>query len=263
MGTPMPTWDQIRGWTPILMFHEVLPDDTAALPPYAVTQSRLRAVLADFTRRGYRPGTLQDVVAGLDGGGPPHGRRLVLTFDDGTRDFFDYALPVLQEFDFTATLFIVAGLVGRTRSWHMPGDGGALPPVPLLTAGQLRDLVAAGFVVGAHTMTHPVLPTLSSDQAQREIAGSRATLQSMLGRPVEWFAYPYVALTSAIQAQVRDAGYWGACGGYHHPHSRYHLARIDGSVFTVPQLRLRTSGLFYWTRRFVRQARLRTPARAA
>ena len=259
----MPTWGQIRGWTPILMLHEVLPDDTAALPPYAVTQSRLRGVLADFTRRGYRPGTLHDAVAGLDGGSLPRGRRLVLTFDDGTHDFLDYALPVLQEFDFTATLFIVAGLVGRTRAWHMPGNGAALPPVRLLNAGQLRDLTAAGFTAGSHTLTHPVLPTLAADEAMREIAGSRATLQSILGRPVEWFAYPYVALTPTIQAQVREAGYWGAAGGYHHPHSRYHLARIDASVFTVPQLRLRTSGLFYWTRRLVRQARLRAAAPAA
>jgi peptidoglycan/xylan/chitin deacetylase (PgdA/CDA1 family) len=175
------------------MFHEVLPDDTAALPPYAVTQSGLRAVLADFTRRGYRPGTLPDAVAGLDGGSLPRGRRLVLTFDDGTHDFLDYALPVLQEFDFTATLFIVAGLVGRIRTWHMPGNSESLPPVRLLNAGQLRDLAATGFTVGSHTLTHPVLPTLAADQAMREIAGSRATLQSMLGRPVEWFAYPYVA----------------------------------------------------------------------
>src|SRR5215204_7430444 len=95
----------IRGWTPILMLHEVLPDSTANLPPYAVTRGTLRAILADFTARGYTTGTLDDVITPIHGPGAP--QRLVLTFDDGTADFLDHALPVLQEFQFSATLFVV------------------------------------------------------------------------------------------------------------------------------------------------------------
>src|SRR5436189_4111192 len=89
-------------WTPILMFHEVLPDGTQPLPPYSITRSGLRAVLGDFISRGYRPGTLEDVLAGRgmgDNGSEAdrrHGKRVVLTFDDGTRDFVDNALPVSQ-----------------------------------------------------------------------------------------------------------------------------------------------------------------------
>src|SRR6476469_5531060 len=107
----------IRGWTPILMFHEVLPDSTAPLPPYAVTRATLRAILADFAGRGYTSGTLDDVTTQLTHPQAVQPRRLVLTFDDGTADFLDQALPVLQEFNFSATLFIVAGLIGGRRTW--------------------------------------------------------------------------------------------------------------------------------------------------
>src|SRR6478672_9703252 len=83
-------------WTPVLMLHEVFPDNAASLPPYSITQSGLRAVLQDFTARGYSSGTLEDVVDGS----AHRGKKVVLTFDDGTSDFTEYALPVLREFNF-------------------------------------------------------------------------------------------------------------------------------------------------------------------
>src|SRR5689334_17619193 len=159
------------------MFHEVLPDTTTPLPPYAVTRSTLRAILADFAARGYTAGTLDDVISGMT---RPPGirprRKLVLTFDDGTADFVEHALPVLQEFNFSATLFIVAGLIGGRRSWqHRAGDG-ALAPVPLLTAADLRRLAGQGFTIGSHTLSHPALPTLPPTEAALEIARSRNLL---------------------------------------------------------------------------------------
>src|SRR6476659_17432 len=107
----MQTWQTLRHWTPILMLHEVLPDDQAPLPPYAITRAGLRAILADFTRRGYTSGTLDEVRA------PHRPKRLVLTFDDGTADFLEHALPILEEFKFSATLCIVADFVGKQRTW--------------------------------------------------------------------------------------------------------------------------------------------------
>lgn len=235
------------------MLHEVLPDSTANLPPYAITRATLRAILADFTARGYTSGTLDDVITPIHGPGAPR-RRLVLTFDDGTADFLEHALPVLQEFQFAATLFIVAGLVGGRRSWRNP-DGTMLEPVPLMTAADLRGLAGRGFAIGSHTMSHAALPALTPTAAAAEIARSRNVLSDLLGQAVDWFAYPYVQADASTRALVRGAGYRGAVGGGNQRHERYYLNRIEAAVFTLPQLRLRCNGLFQFTRHTYRQVR--------
>ena len=244
----MAPWSVRYRWTPILMFHEILPDTAAACSPYAATPAKLRVVLADFTRRGYTSGTLQDVIA------PRRAKRLVVTFDDGTADFLDYALPVLEEFSFSATLFVVAGAVGGRRGWTTRA-GGPLRPVPLLAAADLRALAARNFTIGSHTLTHRALTDLAPAQAEAEIRDSRARLTDLLGAPVAWFAYPYVAVDAAIQARVCAAGYAAACGGYHQPNGRYNLTRLDAAVFTVAELRRRSSALFHLTRSLLRRAR--------
>ena len=250
-------------WVPILMFHEVLPDDTAHLPPYAVTRSGLRAILSDFASRGYSAGTLDDVIHrhgfAENGGGTPtaKGKQVVITFDDGTRDFLDNALPVLQETGFTATLFIVAGMVGGKRTWHaLPGQPN-LAQVPLMDADELRTLHNRGFTIGSHSVAHPLLNTLSDKDAREELARSRSILTEMIGQPIKWFAYPYLAATETTKKLANESGYWGACGGPNQPHSQYYLNRVDGSGYTLPELRKRTSGLYHITRQLVRQARYR------
>ena len=240
-------------WTPILMLHEVLPDSTSSLPPYAMTQSGFRSVLRDFASRGYKSGTLDDVLAGKG----RRGKRVVLTFDDGTADFIEYALPVLEEFKFTATLFIVAGLIGKSRLWLARPGQEALREVPLMPAPDLRDLHARGFTIASHSMMHPSLPSLSPEEAAKEAVHSRELLSDMVGGPVMWFAYPYNAATAQSREAVRAAGYEGACGGTHQAHSRYYMNRIDPSMYTLPELRLRTNGLFHTGRELVRQVRYR------
>ena len=77
-----------------------------------------------------------------------------------------------------------------------------------------------------------------------------------MGHSVRWFAYPYVAADGRAKAIVREAGYDGACGGLDRVHEPYYLTRVDVALFTLPQLRLRSNGLFCVARQFVRSVRL-------
>lgn len=100
--------------------------------------------------------------------------------------------------------------------------GTALPDDLMLTSRQLLDLHEAGMTIGAHTVTHPILATLSDEIAMREIAESRRRLEALLRNQVRYFAYPngrpgkdYKAVHVAM---VRDLGFeaavstaWGAC----------------------------------------------------
>lgn len=236
------------------MYHEVVPDGTETLPPYSVTQSQLRDVLKDFAARGYTSGSLDDVVGGQQQVNSNSRKRLVLTFDDGTSDFVEYALPVLQELGFSATLFIVAGLVGKRRVWTALDGQPALTPVPLLGTTDIRDLRHMGFTIGSHTVSHPWLPALNYEDVSREVRLSRVMLSDLLGEPVRWFAYPYVAADLKTRSLVQEAGYDGACGGPNRAHEHYYLNRIDASMFSLPELRMRCNGFYHLTRQALRQA---------
>jgi peptidoglycan/xylan/chitin deacetylase (PgdA/CDA1 family) len=249
----------IRNWAPILMFHEVVQDDAPEVPPYGIRQSGLREILQDFLRRGYTPGTLEHALPNSKAN-----KRLVLTFDDGTSDFVEHALPVLQDLGFSATLFIVAGKVGGKRDWAAIRGQAPLAPVPLLGADELRALHARGFTIGSHTCSHcwmsaggveglPDGPSI--EQLRREATHSRDVLSDMIGAPVCWFAYPYLAADRRAREIVREAGYRGACGGPNRPHERYYLNRVDATTFSIRELRRRCSGLFHIGRQLVRQAR--------
>jgi peptidoglycan/xylan/chitin deacetylase (PgdA/CDA1 family) len=182
--------------------------------------------------RGIRLGELLDA---WQGNGCLPERPVVLTFDDGFRNLIDHAAPVLQDLGWPATVFAVAGYCGRTNDW--PSQPPALPRLPLLSYRDLRDLIAAGFEVGAHGVSHAPLPGLPPRAATREIAGARELLQDALGRPVTLFAYPYGLADDASRALVR-AHYRGACGvklAAARPHGDpFELERIDMYYYRCP-----------------------------
>src|SRR4029077_7769952 len=101
-----------------------------------------------------------------------------VTFDDGYRDNIEVALPVLEACGVPATFFLVAPLLGASfPTGHR-----------VMSALQARELLALGHEIGAHSLTHPRLTQVGDEQAQREIAGSKARLEDLLGAEVRAFA---------------------------------------------------------------------------
>jgi peptidoglycan/xylan/chitin deacetylase (PgdA/CDA1 family) len=132
---------------------------------------------------------------------------VALTFDDGYADTLTTAAPLLKRYGFTATCYVVSGALGTYNRWdaqHLRENK------PLMSREQLDEWLAAGMEVGSHSCSHARLHELPMDAALEEIAGSRAALQSMLGVPVEHFAYPFGYFTAETVALVRRAGYSSA-----------------------------------------------------
>ena len=126
---------------------------------------------------------------------------VALTFDDGYANFAEHAVPVLEHFDFPATVFVVADYAGRTSDWPSLPYAKA-PPLPLLGWGELAALPPA-ISVGAHSRTHPDLTRLPAGRCEEELRGSRERLQQRLGRPVRWFAYPYGTSSPAVRTMAQ------------------------------------------------------------
>ena len=131
---------------------------------------------------------------------PP--KPILITFDDGYRSNLDFALPALAEAGYTATVFVVSGLIGRANLW----DADEIQE-PLLSGAELREIRKCGHDVQSHTRTHPNLTKLADRAAIDELLGSRLELQDLTGAPVRVIAYPWGAANARVQRLAARAGY--------------------------------------------------------
>jgi peptidoglycan/xylan/chitin deacetylase (PgdA/CDA1 family) len=199
---------------PILMYHDVASTAAPGFAFYTVAPERFRAQMRFLAWAGYTSVSLDALAEHLISQRPLPERPVVITFDDGFRSCIENAVPVLDRYGFTATFFIVAGLVGDRSRWlrELTADG-----LPLADWPMLRRLVEQGFQCGAHSLSHPHLPSLSADACRAELAESKRVLEEQLRRDVPHVAYPYGEYTAEVRALAVEAGYRTACavrGGF-------------------------------------------------
>ena len=212
----------------VLAFHGVAdqryPDVPLNIQP-SMTSARLRTVLSWLSARFtfLTPGDF------FNGGQP----GVLLTFDDGLASNAENALPLLEQFDAPAIFFIATRHVRDPQDW-LPGwrefarrqwPTEAAVPAPIarqfwdgMTVSQLERCAAHPLItIGSHTVNHPHLPACDDQQLRAELVDSRRWLESVTGRTVELFAYPYGSLDRRTAEAVRAAGYRAAFGEQPHP----------------------------------------------
>lgn len=145
---------------------------------------------------GYKTISIQDLVDHLYHGGPLPRRPVVITFDDGYRDVYVNAFPIMQRFGFTGTVYVVAN--------RLNADG-------FLDLETMKILVEHGWEIGSHSMTHTEL-TQNHGLVRTEILQSRLDLDQALGIEVLTFAYPFGSLDEYVASKVYDYGYQSAVG---------------------------------------------------
>jgi len=217
----------VNSWLPILAYHRICDVPRADDPLNLCARPRdFERVLRYLASHGYRFVSLDTAVDVMSESRSRREKLACLTFDDGYRDFYTHAFPLLRKYGAPATVFLVTGCIGDTNHWD---DRYGLPPLPLLSREEVRELDAQGVEFGSHTVTHRPLPELSAAEQTREIVDSKRALEELLDHPIRFFCYPHVNCDERVQSMVRDAGYSGACGGEQATHSRYLLHRVDVS----------------------------------
>jgi peptidoglycan/xylan/chitin deacetylase (PgdA/CDA1 family)/SAM-dependent methyltransferase len=190
-------------WLPILMYHQVAPSEAGVDDRYRLAPDVFEQQLAFLRGSGYYSVTLQGWRHAMAMHSPLPGRAILLTFDDGYRDFLTYAWPLLKRYGFSAQVFLVPDEIGGYNRW----DRDVRRMAPLLDWNEIRGLQREGVTFGSHTASHPRLTALAPIETVQELVRSRATLSQKLGAPVDALAYPYGAADAVVQHLAGAVGY--------------------------------------------------------
>jgi peptidoglycan/xylan/chitin deacetylase (PgdA/CDA1 family) len=211
---------------PILMYHRinvVTSSTPAASRGLTVHPHDFARQMTWLKRQGYRTITQRQLFEALMCGRKLGPKPIMITFDDGYRDNFFKASPVLLRLGMRATAYVVSGRISG-------------PDPSFLTWPLLRALERRGIEIGSHTVAHHDMTSLSDAQMLEDLTSSRRALERKLGHRIPWLAYPFGAHDERAKRLARRAGYLlavttrhGAVHSARHPLALPRLRVLDST----------------------------------
>lgn len=211
-ATPQPDWKPYAGPVPILEYHVLgRPKTEVPYPELYVPRASFRKQMDWLDKQGYEAVTLERVEDAWYRGGTLPPKPIVISFDDGYRPQYTFALPQL-----------------RRHGW--PGVLNLKAQGSDLYHSNVEAMLKAGWELAAHTINHSDLTTLEGEALEEEVAGSRKLLQREYGVRVKNFCYPAGRFDETVIATVEAAGFEAATTeipGLATKENPYELARIE------------------------------------
>jgi len=183
---------------PILMYHHVMPADQAksiGASSLNVSPDIFRGQIDYLVGKGYQAIGLNQLMPMLSTGSLP-AKPVVLTFDDGYLDFYNFVFPILIEKNIRATVFVISQFTGGER---------------YLTWSQISELAGSGLVlIGNHTLNHPWLSKLERAEENNQIVSAKNIIEQNTGIKTDLFAYPYGNSNDIAKEILKENGFAGA-----------------------------------------------------
>lgn len=178
---------------PILMYHHVNPEARDCLTVSPDTFERQMRFLKE---RHYLVLSVEALAGLIKQGKPIPPKTVVITFDDGNKDNYTYAFPILKKYGLCANLFLIIDEISRPQ-----GDK--------LTWEEVLAMRDSGLIYfGSHALgPEPLVNIKSAEEAKRQIFESKKALEARLNRRVDVFSYPEGRFTPQIRQWVKEAGY--------------------------------------------------------
>lgn len=191
----------------ILMYHSISDEDEAGVHPYyrtVTTPTVFAAQMESLHRAGFSVIGLAEAIRRCTEPEPPKD-SVVITFDDGFRNFYTDAFPILSRYGFAATMFLPTSYIADGQLSFKGKE--------CLSWGEVRELQTHGIAFGSHTMTHPQLHDCDAKSIKQEVVVSKQMIEQKVGCGVESFSYPYAfpetdaSFKVALREELRNAGY--------------------------------------------------------
>lgn len=184
---------------PILMYHEVVelgPSSSYMNHHISINPKKFEQQMRFISENNYKTVFMRDLADNIRANQLEPRKTVALTFDDGTQDFYDTALPLLKKYNIRATLYANPGFDGTNER---------------MTHTMIREISESGLVeIAAHTMLHINLTKVEAEEVHEEVFASKAVLEYITGIPVLSFAYPFGEYTDAAIETIMSAGFQSA-----------------------------------------------------
>ncbi|MGL4772169.1 MAG: polysaccharide deacetylase family protein [Clostridium sp.] len=174
---------------PVLYYHSVDPSESNEV---IISPEKLKQQLQYIVDSGYYPITLTQLYDHLTNNKAIPEKSILITFDDGYMDNYTNAFPILKELDIKATIFVISDVIDNGYN---------------LSTEQIKEMDYYGIDIASHTGSHPNLLNLNYDQQLDEIKRSKEKLESILGKEVTSFAYPYGDYNADSIKAIKESGY--------------------------------------------------------
>jgi len=220
---PLPTPEEPFSWTlkvPVLMYHYI------SIPPenaddyrigLSVSPEDFRQQMSYLAESGYHTIDLYDLSLAITNKRELPSQPVIITIDDGYRDNYYNAFPILQEFGLTATIFLATDFTDQGHEGY-------------LSWSMIEEMSASGIRFEPHTKTHPDLRERSRDFLIYQILGSQETIAAHIGYTPRYFAYPSGRYDEAVIQVLQEIGFWGAVttmgGKWHGFPDRFEWTRL-------------------------------------
>ncbi|MBN2190559.1 MAG: polysaccharide deacetylase family protein [Candidatus Aureabacteria bacterium] len=196
-------WRVPRRGVRVLMYHKVSRRN--------VRKEKLRVFPEDFRRqlkylkeKGYKSISLKELEEYLGGKRKFCFKPVVLSFDDGYKDNYLNAVPILSEYGFSAVFFISTAYVGKDNLWDI---NEAASGEPMMDWDEIKDLCEQGFEIGSHTVSHADLTKVPREEIVKELKNSKAVLESELGVEITAVSYPFGHYNREVMEVTSETGY--------------------------------------------------------
>ena len=176
---------------PVICYHSINKDPSGK-SPIIVSEEKLRQHLQTIKDAGYTTLTMAELNDYLFKNKPIPAKSVVITFDDGYRDNYNNAFPILKEFNMSATIFVISSYLNRDL---------------YLTSEEIKEISDYGIDIESHTVSHVKLSTLSYKDQLKELKDSKEAIENITGNPVISIAYPEGKFNANTEKATLEAGY--------------------------------------------------------